>query len=231
MGMSKQKLAIAVSATALSLGCASAAHASIVLTFEGLQNLEPIDSYYDGGLGGSGTGPGPDYGITFGSDSLAIISGAAPGGTGNFNGQPSGVTIAFFLSGAGDVMDDPSGFTTGFSFYYSAVVYPGTVTVWSGVDGAGAELASISLPVTPEGGPGCTYSYCPWIPTGVAFSGTAESAIFSGTADSIGFDNITLGSSTPGGIPEPSTWAMMLAGFTGLGLVGLRRARAKAALA
>jgi hypothetical protein len=232
MGMSKSKLAIAVSATALSLGCTSVARASIVLTFEGLQNLEPIDSYYDGGLGGDGSGPGPDYGITFGSDSLAIISGAAPGGSGNFSGQPSGVTVAFFLGGPGDVMDDPSGFTTGFSFYYSAVVYPGTVTVWSGLDGTGTELASIDLAVTPEGGPGCTYGlYCPWIPIGVAFSGTAESAIFSGTANYIGFDNITLGSSTPGGTPEPSTWVMMLAGFTGLGLVGLRRARAKAALA
>jgi hypothetical protein len=29
----------------------------------------------------------------------------------------------------------------------------------------------------------------------------------------------------PGGIPEPSTWAMLLAGFAGLGLAAFARAR------
>ena len=32
-------------------------------------------------------------------------------------------------------------------------------------------------------------------------------------------------------IPEPSTWAMMLLGFAGLGYAGFRKAKAKAALA
>ena len=31
------------------------------------------------------------------------------------------------------------------------------------------------------------------------------------------------------GTPEPSTWAMMLAGFAGLGLAGYRRAKAACA--
>jgi hypothetical protein len=31
---------------------------------------------------------------------------------------------------------------------------------------------------------------------------------------------------TPVRVPEPSTWAMMLAGFAGLGLAGYRRAKA-----
>ena len=31
--------------------------------------------------------------------------------------------------------------------------------------------------------------------------------------------------STPSAVPEPSTWAMLLAGFGGLGFAGLRRAR------
>jgi hypothetical protein len=33
------------------------------------------------------------------------------------------------------------------------------------------------------------------------------------------------------GIPEPSTWAMMLLGFAGLGFAGFRNAKAKVALA
>jgi hypothetical protein len=214
-------------ASALALACAGAAHANVIsLNFVGLQNLEPIDNYYNGGTGGFGSGPGPNYGITFGSSSLAIIS-VDNGGTGNFNGAPSD-TVAFFLSGPGDVMDVAGGFTTGFSFYYSAVVYPGSVSVFSGLDGTGTELATINLAVTPSGGGICNTSYCPWFPTGVTFAGTAESVVFGGSANFIGFDAITLGSSTPG-VPEPSTWAMMLLGVAGLGAT-LRSTRRKPAL-
>jgi hypothetical protein len=191
----------------------------VVLTFEGLGNHESINDYYNGGLGSTGSGPGPNYGITFTSDSLAIISGAS-GGDGNFSGAPSGVTIAFFLDGAGDTMNVAAGFDTGFSFFYSAIAFPGTVTVWDGLNGTGSLLATINLPVTPSGGaPECTYgAYCPWVPIGVAFAGTAHSVVFSGTANYIGFDDITLGSDKPGGdqVPEPATMALL-----GTGLVGV----------
>jgi hypothetical protein len=164
--------------------------AATVLTFAGLQDLEPILNYYDGGFGGDGSGPGPNYGVIFGSDSLAIIQEAA-GGSGNFINNPTGVTVAFFLSGPGDVMDVPGGFNTGFSFYYSAPYYPGSVTVWSGLDGTGTLLATLDLALTPMlPGP---YDYDDWVAQGVSFSGTAESAIFSGTANYIGLMTSLLG--------------------------------------
>ena len=47
-----------------------------------------------------------------------------------------------------------------------------------------------------------------------------------GSANFIAFDNITLGSAIPGGVPELSTWAMMLIGFAGLGFA-VRRSRRK----
>src|ERR1039458_6204384 len=95
---------------------ALAANAGVVtLTFEGIGDEAPVGNYYNGGAGAK-------YGIQFGSDSLALIS-LADGGSGNFDGNPSGDTILFFLSGPGDVMDVAAGFTTGFSFYYSAPVY------------------------------------------------------------------------------------------------------------
>ena len=196
--------------------------APVVLTFEGLGDEEQVLNYYNGGYGGSGSGPGPNYGIVFGSDSLSIID-ITSGGSGNTGNDPSGHTVLFFLSGPGDVMDVAAGFNTGFSFYYSSPFYTGSVTVWSGLDGTGTELGSISLPLTPVGSP---YDYSVWEPAGVAFAGTAMSAIFSGTANQIAFDNITLGSATPM-IPEPSS--VILIGIGGIGLFLFdRRRRAKA---
>ena len=220
----KLKAAAAGLVIAASLGIASTANATITLTFVGLQDLEPILDYYDGGSGGFGSGPGPNYGITFGPDSSALIS-EDDGGSGAFNEAPYD-TVAYFVSGPGDIMNVASGFTTGLSFDYSAPAAPGSVTVWSGLNGTGTELADIILPTTPEGGTGCNTTYCPWVAIGVTFSGTAELVDFSGAADEIGFSAVSLGSA----VPEASTWAMMVVGFAGLGFAGYRAKRKNIAL-
>jgi MYXO-CTERM domain-containing protein len=216
---------------ALALCAAGTVRASVdVLTFEGLQNLEPIGNYYNGGLGGFGSGPGPNYGITFGSDSLALVS-KYSGGTGNIANLPSGITAAFFLSGPGDVMNVSGGFTTGFSFYYSAAL-AASVSVYSGPDGTGSLLQTLSLgvnyndPSAPH--PDAPYNH--WDPIGVTFTGTAMSVIFSGTANFVVFDDVTLGSSTPGSaVPEPSSFAIAGLGILGFAGYALRRRRATAA--
>lgn len=183
--------------------------APILLNFEGLGNTEQVLNYYNGGYGGGGSGPGPSYGVTFGADSLAIISNTA-GGSGNFTNSPSMPTIVFFLSGPGTVMNVPAGYDTGLSFYYAAY-YAGSVDVYSDLDGGGTLLASLSLPTTP-------YPYTVWQPIGVGFTGTAKSAVFAGSADYIGFDNITLNSVTPVPVP-PSAWLLV---SSLVGLVGFR---------
>ena len=177
--------------------------ATILLDFEGLQNLEPVNDFYNGGTGGLGSTYDQNFGIKFSENSLAIIDEDA-GGTGNFGGEPSPDTIAFFLTGDAAVMDVANGFDTGFSFFYSAINRPGVVNVYDELGGVGNLLASIDLPLTPANEAlDPTGQFSPLLPFGVNFDGTARSVDFGGTIDRIGFDNITLGSETPETEPTP----------------------------
>src|ERR1700733_549394 len=226
---SMRTLLLAASSLVAALAVAAGpAAASIAINFDALQNDELVNGFYDGGFGSLGSGPGPNDGITF---TNALVLNADENNEGLLVTPPNTIP---FTSGTGAIMDDPAGFTTGFSFNYSAYADAGAVTVWSGLDGTGTLLATLTLPTTPNGidTPGCNrHNYCPVVPFGVTFSGVAESVNFGGTADFVVYDDITLGSSTPiTGVPESSTWAMMLAGFAGVGLLGYRKT-AKARLA
>ena len=208
---------------ALLAALAAPGQAVTLLTFEGLQNLEPVQNYYNGGAGGFGS-VGPNLGIVFNANALAIID-ADAGGTGNFGGEPSPDTALFFLSGTA-ILNYAAGFDTGFSFYYSAINQPGSINVYDGIDGTGNLLASLNLPTTPfNGGPDPTGQFSPFLPIGVAFNGIARSIDFGGTVNQIAFDNITFGSATPsnGEVPEPATWTMVAGGV--LALLFSRRRR------
>src|SRR5258705_6391221 len=103
---------------------------AIVLTFEGVGDNAPIGNFYNGGAG-------TNYGVSFGADSLAVIQ-LAHGGSGNFTNNPSGDTVAFFLSGPGDVMNVAAGFSTGVSFFYpDQVGVSGSLYFYSGLGWAG----------------------------------------------------------------------------------------------
>ena len=227
------------------LVAATAAHASPVidLTFEGINSTYPntggyafINDFYNGGMSSDGT-TGPNFGIVFSPNAQAIClnstsvtcSNTSKGGLGDPNSQEGGL---FFLSGSSTFMDIAAGFTTGFSLNYVSVSDSGSVSVFSGLDGTGTLLGTINL--SPDAGSGCSaYSaaFCPFSPVGVNFAGTAKSIEFAGVANEIVFDDVTFGSSTPGGVPEPSTWAMMMLGLAGIGIVARRRAKSSSALA
>ncbi len=175
---------------------ALAQNTTFALTFEGLQNNEEVLNYYNGGLGGNGSGPGPSYGITFGPGVKALITDEA-GGTGQFDMNPSGTTVVNFIKGGGLVMNVPAGFTTGFSLYYASPQPTGTVTVYDGPNATGNILAVMTLATTGIDCNGSTQPYSCWDPVGASFTGTAMSVDFGGLANGIEVDNMTLGSPTP----------------------------------
>lgn len=203
-------------------GSLNAHAATIVLNFEGLDDQESIDEFYNGGTSSNGNS-GPNLGIGFSNNTLSIIDQDA-GGTGNFGGEPSPSTIMFFLTGASAIMNVAAGFDTGFSFFYSAINNPGSVDVFDGLNGTGNLLATLNMPVTPfNGAPDPTGQFSPLVAIGVGFTGIAQSVSFSGVQNQIGFDDVTFGAVIPGNpnaVPEPETIALV-----GLGLLGLVVAR------
>ncbi|OYW83985.1 MAG: hypothetical protein B7Z20_11720 [Sphingobium sp. 32-64-5] len=90
-------------------------------------------------------------------------------------------------------------------------------------------LGRIEMPTTT----GCTVNPntltvtgCGWTKYTIAFDGVAQSLELAGGAAY--FDNVSLGASgSVGGVPEPASWALLIAGF---GLTGAAMRRRRAAL-
>lgn len=209
-------------AVALSAGAGSAA--TFVLDFEGLQNNESVNDFYNGGTGSAGSS-GTNYGVEFSTTSLALID-ADAGGTGNFANEPTPDTILFFLSGGAATMNVAAGFETGFSFYYTSTVNDGFVNVYDGLDATGNLLASLNLPALGTAGNGDpSGTFDTWDAVGVAFAGIAMSIDFGGTANQIGFDNVTFGRDVPippNEVPVPAALPLLLGALGAFGVIRRR---------
>jgi len=167
----------------------SQAQTTGIVTFGVLRNLEFIDQFYDGGKGSLGSGPGPNFGLTFTSTAQTITS-ASKGGSGNFINNPGKFPVMFFQKGNNVTISLANGVDTGVYFYYSAL-QTGQFTVYSGANGTGNILASVSLPANNTG---CTtYKMCVWTRIVVPLSATANSIVFSGVANNLAISKTYLG--------------------------------------
>ena len=190
-----------------SLMTASAAHAAIItLDFEGIGDQVAVGNFYNGGLG-------VNYGVEFVGNALGIVA-AEAGGTGNFTNAPSMPGILFWLDGPATIMNVSAGFTDGFATYYSSINQPGSISIYDDLNGTGNLLATLNLvALGSQGTTGAAYDT--WALVGTTFEGTAKSVVFGGTANYIGFDNVTFGSN----IPAPGALALVAAA----GLTARRR--------
>jgi len=120
------KKTLGIIAAAVVLLIVSAPAQADTITFDGLQNSEPILNFYNGGLGGAGSGPGPNFGVTFSSN--AVVSGVT-GGDPRFFFRPPSPAIA----------NVPGGFVSQLSFLAgSGTPFPSvTVSAFEGLNGTG----------------------------------------------------------------------------------------------
>jgi hypothetical protein len=223
MNLSPRVFAAGAALAMALVGATASSAGTVVLTFEGLGNLEPVFNYYDGGLAGDGSGPGPSDGITFNYSFIA----SEWLNDDYLSAPPSGVMMAGIGDSSGvHLINVAAGFTA-FSFDYAAAD-PGSVYVLSGAYGAGDLLAQLSLPTTPDG-----YDHYGWAHVEVPFAGTAQSVIFHGSVFNIAFDDMTFGgpSSTLDAAPEPATWAMLILGVGMIGIAARRRRESRALVA
>jgi hypothetical protein len=187
--------------------------APVTLTFEGLQNFESVNNYYDGLFGadnanyaGPVSGPGPNYGIIF-------TTPTAPGDRGgqalqetaalsNFMHEPSSQTILFDLNNDEIDMGDVVGFT-------------GPLSLWYTGDAAGALFDSIVI--SGLGGPiaptfvADTLGY-----TGAPPAGEPALAIIGNTVELPGIPTSPMPDPAKGNaVVDNTVWDHVMIGFPG----------------
>lgn len=232
---------------------AVAANANVVvLDFEGIGPAYPFSNdiaildFYNGGTSSAGTS-GHDYGASFDGNAVALClnsatvfcSGSSRGGL-----APSSATGGFYLAQDGEaVLDYAAGFDTALSFFYAQpdfFQWQGAVYVYEGLGGSGNLLGFLDLGYTNASCDLASYGavFCPFEAASLSFAGIGRSVVFEGAADYLVFDDVTLGSATPGSganggggevpaVPEPASWIMLLSGFGLIGFSARRRRTAR----
>jgi hypothetical protein len=208
---------------ALVMGQGQARGGSVIsVTFDEPQLVDndPLLTFYDGGMTFLGIGGGPNLGVSFTINARVRVN--ASGLVGSFT-QPGIMELINDNAREGEgipaTMNVASGFSSLMAFNYAAIDAAGEMKIYSGPDGTGTLLSDTNLPVTsPMTGPGI------FVTDQVAFSGVAQSVVFSGGNKQIAFDDLLLGT------PEPPAWQLLAIGALCCGVMSslrLRRGRAR----
>lgn len=210
--------ALVLSLAAMIASPAHAAAPAFLIDFEKSWDYgTDVANYYNGGTasdGSSGTNFGVSFTSTFDSALFGLSNNDGLGGLPNgdyYANAPSMLGVASPF-GPTVIMNVAAGVDSALSFYYSSPeIITGAVKAYSGLNGTGTLLGSFNMQANSVG------AYDTWTLATVNFTGTAQSFDFSATSGIAGLDNIAA-------VPEPETYAMLLAG---LGLMAATTRRRK----
>lgn len=167
----------------------------VVIHFDDMINNVYVNHFYNGGTD-SGMNSGPNLGVQF----VGFITAPGVGATSTPNFAYNNYANSYINVAGGFTALD---FTVG-------SLAPATISVYSGLNGTGTLLGSGVF----------NGNAMAFVPGSVAFSGLARSVRLNGTINYTGLDDVSL--TLP--IPEPDTWAMLLAGLGIAGFAARRRA-------
>jgi PEP-CTERM motif len=193
---------------------------------------------------------GPTSGATFNSITATTYSQTTPSGTfsdggANFSGsgvvmnnggQPSlglyatpfGDTtnyMAVLGGGSETITFSSSSLMNSFGLYWGSVDTYNLLTFFNGSTAVATITGSDVQPPMLANGGQTDYASNGYVVIGAL--PFFDSVVVSSSANSFEFDNVLAGVGTTqfSAVPEPSTWAMLLVGFAGLGYAGFRRSK------
>ena len=207
------KLFKTIATLALIAAAVPAVAVQTTIDFEGTGSLSSILEFYNGGLDGAGNS-GANYGVSFTSSAVSLSNDVL---NTYYSNAPSPGNVMFTPDSVA-FLNATDGFTNSVSFYYSSdVAAPNSVNIYSGLNGTGDLLGSFSLNNNAQTNCSDT-AFCNFEQSTVTFSGTGKSISFDGSAGHTAFDNVAI---TP--VPEPTTYALMMLGLAGIGMVARGR--------
>ncbi|MBO9686313.1 MAG: PEP-CTERM sorting domain-containing protein [Mitsuaria chitosanitabida] len=181
----------------------------VTIDFDGPTSFGPVADYY------------ASKGVVFSEGALALSNdGMADTPSGNYYSNAPTMGGVMFTFDVPAYLNFAQGFAGEVSLFYSAAAaLAGGISVYSGLNGTGSLLGSFDFSANANAG--CADStFCHWDRIALGFAGTGHSIAFS-NGTSVAFDNVSLNA-----VPEPESYALMLAGLAALGVVARRQRKA-----